>query len=224
MKKTETVGILGLGVFGRTVAKDLSHYGTTVIAVDRDPLMVKDVADEVTNAAVGDITDFQFLKTLGIHNCDIVVIATGTNLESAVLATMNCKKLGVPQVVAKARSVTFEEVLYEVGADVVVSPERDSGMRLASKILRNKIEEVLRLDDDTSVIEFRAPEKWVGKTVNELDLRKQYELNLIGMRQERGEKLNSSIAINDPIEADTILVAIASSHVFEKFDYLGYFN
>ena len=222
--KTKTIAVLGLGVFGRTVAKELSKYDCDVIAIDHDKTHVQDIADHVTKAAIGDITDYDFLKNIGIKECDIVIIATGTNLESSVLATMHCKKLGVPRIVGKARSLTYEEVLYEVGVHVVVSPERDSGVRLASKILRNKIDEVLRLDDDTSIVEFTAPDSWVGKTVLELDLRRKYELNLIGMRADKGEKLNSSIAINHPIEADTILVAIANEHVFEKYDYLGYFN
>ena len=204
---TRIIGVLGLGVFGRTVAKELSKYDVDVIAIDNRQANVQDVADYVTKAAVGDITDYDFLKNIGVKECDIVIIATGTNLESSVLAAMHC-----------------EEVLYEVGVHVVVSPERDSGVRLASKILRNKIDEVLRLDDDTSIVEFTAPDAWVGKTVLELDLRRKYELNLIGMREEKGEKLNSSIAINHPIEANTILVAMANSHVFEKYDYLGYFN
>ena len=195
---TRIIGVLGLGVFGRTVAKELSKYDVDVIAIDNRQANVQDVADYVTKAAVGDITDYDFLKNIGVKECDIVIIATGTNLESSVLAAMHCKKLGVPRIVGKARSLTFEEVLYEVGVHVVVSPERDSGVRLASKILR--------------------------KTVLELDLRRKYELNLIGMREEKGEKLNSSIAINHPIEANTILVAMANSHVFEKYDYLGYFN
>ena len=146
---TRIIGVLGLGVFGRTVAKELSKYDVDVIAIDNRQANVQDVADYVTKAAVGDITDYDFLKNIGVKECDIVIIATGTNLESSVLAAMHCKKLGVPRIVGKARSLTFEEVLYEVGVHVVVSPERDSGVRLASKILRNKIDEVLRLDDDT---------------------------------------------------------------------------
>lgn len=220
----KTIGVLGLGLFGRTVAKELSKYDCEVIAIDNKQHHVQDIADHVTKAAIGDITDFDFLRHVGIKECDVVIIATGTNLESSVLAAMHCKKLGVPRIVGKARSLTYEEVLYEVGVHAVVSPERDSGVRLASKILRNKIDEVLRLDDDTSIIEFTAPDKWVSKTVLELDLRRKYELNLIGMRAEKGEKLNSQIAINQPIEPNTILVAIANNHAFEKYDYLGYFN
>lgn len=219
----KTVGVLGLGVFGRTVARELSRYGCDVIAIDSDAANVDAVSDEVTYAAIGDFTDLDLLKSVGLGNCDIVVVATGTNLESSVLAVMHSKKLGIQQIIAKARSMTYEEVLYEVGVDAVVAPERDSGMRLASKILRNNIDEVLRLDDDTSIIEFETPDKWVGQTLISLDLRRKFDLNLLGMREERGEPL-TPLEIDKPLVADTILVAMAASHVFEASDYLGHFK
>lgn len=221
--RNKTVAVLGLGVFGRTVARELSKYGCDVIAIDSHEPNVDAIADEVTYSAIGDFTDLDLLKSVGLGNCDIVVVATGTNLESSVLAVMHSKKLGVPQIIAKARSMTYEEVLYEVGVNAVVAPERDSGMRLASKILRNNIDEVLRLDDDTSIIEFDTPIKWVGKSLIELDIRRKFDLNLLGMREERGEPL-TPLVIDKPLEADTILVAMAASHVFERHDYLGHFD
>ena len=221
--QNKTVAVLGLGVFGRTVARELSKYGCDVIAIDGLEANVDAVADVVTYSAIGDFTDLDLLKSVGLGNCDIVVVATGTNLESSVLAVMHSKKLGVPQIIAKARSMTYREVLYEVGVSAVVAPERDSGMLLASKILRNNIDEVLRLDDDTSIIEFETPIKWVGKSLIELDIRRKYDLNLLGMREERGEPL-TPLVIDKPFEADTILVAMAASHVFERHDYLGHFE
>lgn len=223
MNNKKIIGILGLGIFGRTITQELSKYDCEVIAIDNNPVNVQEIADNVTSAIVGDFTDIELMKSVGIPNCDIVIIATGTNLESAVLAVMQLKRLGIKQIIAKARSESFEDVLYEVGVDAVVAPERDSGFRLASKILRNHIDEVLRLDENTSIIEFDIPRDWIGKTVMELDLRRKYELNLIGTREDRGELL-SSVQPTEPLEANLILVAIASSHVFEKYDYLGYFN
>lgn len=218
--KSAIVGVLGLGVFGRTVAKELGNFGTEVIAIDTNPNNVQIVSEFVTNPVVGDFTDIDLLRNTGVDNCDIVIIATGTNLESAVLAVMHCKKLGVPRIIAKARSTTFEEVLYEVGVTSVVSPEHDSGYRLASKILRNSISEVLRLDDTVSIVEFEIPKQWVGKDMRELDLRVKYDLNVIGMREERGEPLQS-IPIELKLPSEIIMVAVASSRKFERFDYLN---
>lgn len=218
--KAKIVGVLGLGIFGRTVAKELGNFGAEVIAIDSNPDQVQMVSEFVTNPVVGDFTDIDLLKSTGLENCDIVVVATGSNLESAVLAVMHCKKMHIPQIIAKARSTTFEEVLYEVGVTSVVSPERDSGFRLASKILRNSIDEVLRLDENVSLIEFEIPEEWVGKTVVELDLRASYDLNLLGMREERGEPLQS-VPVDLKLPDEVVLVAIASSRKFERFDYLN---
>ncbi len=214
------IGVLGLGVFGQMVAKELGRFNCEVIAVDNNESKIQAIADDVTYSAVGDFTDIELLKNIGINNCDVVVIATGSNLESSVLAIMHCKKLKVEQIIAKAHSKTVEEVLYEVGVDSVVSPERDSGYRLASKLLRNHIEEVLRLDDNTSVIEFEIPDEWIGKTLKELDLRKRYEINLIGIRPERGEAM-TALPIDTPLPDDIVIVGIANSHTFEHEDYRG---
>lgn len=221
--KVNSVGVLGLGDFGRTVALELSKYGCDVVAIDTDEKKVQSISEEVAFAAIGDFTDVDLLRDVGIANCEIVVIATGTNLESSVLAIMQCKKLGIKQIIAKARSSTFEEVLYEVGVDAVISPERDSGIRLASKILRNKIDEVLRLDDNTSVVEFEIPQDWVGKNLIELDLRRKYDLNIVGMREERGETM-TPVQPWDLLNDEILLVAIAASHIFEKYDYLEFFK
>lgn len=221
--KVNSVGVLGLGDFGRTVALELSKYGCDVVAIDTNEKKVQSISEEVAFAAIGDFTDVDLLRDVGIANCEIVVIATGTNLESSVLAIMQCKKLGIKQIIAKARSSTFEEVLYEVGVDAVISPERDSGIRLASKILRNKIDEVLRLDDNTSVVEFEIPQDWVGKNLIELDLRRKYDLNIVGMREERGETM-TPVQPEDLLNDEILLVAIAASHIFEKYDYLEFFK
>ena len=221
--KVNSVGVLGLGDFGRTVALELCKYGCDVVAIDTNEKKVQSISEEVAFAAIGDFTDVDLLRDVGIANCEIVVIATGTNLESSVLAIMQCKKLGIKQIIAKARSSTFEEVLYEVGVDAVISPERDSGIRLASKILRNKIDEVLRLDDNTSVVEFEIPQDWVGKNLIELDLRRKYDLNIVGMREERGETM-TPVQPGDLLNDEILLVAIAASHIFEKYDYLEFFK
>lgn len=218
------IGILGLGIFGRTVAKQLSKFDREVIAIDNNEENVDLVANEVTSAIIGDFTDFELLETAGVANCDVVVIATGTNLESAVLAVMHCKSLGVPYIICKARSATFEKVLLQLGADEIISPERESGKRLASHLLKNQIEEIFPLDSTISIIEFEVPEKWVGKSLVELNLRQKYDLNVIGIRSARFKKLSSNIDINKPIKEKTIFVAITESNTFESYDYLHRLN
>lgn len=224
MYKRKTVGVLGLGIFGRTVARRLSEFDQDVIAIDSNELLVNQVADLVTKAAVGDMTDQEFLLGVGIDNCDTVVIASGKNLESSVLAIMNCKKLGVPVIIAKAKNRVFEEVLLGIGASKVITPERDSGKQLASNIMKNHIENIIYLEHGVSMINFHIPKKWVGKSLTELDVRQNYDLNVIGVRHLPDKKLIPNVDPNKSLAEDTIIVAIANDNTIEKFDYLGYFN
>ena len=120
--RKKIIGVLGLGIFGRNVAKELNKFDQDVIAIDINENLVQNVSDVVKKAAVGDITDIDFLKALGIGQCDTVVVATGNNLESSVLAVMHCKKLGVKNIIAKAKTKTYEEVLYGIGASKVIMP------------------------------------------------------------------------------------------------------
>ncbi|HGA3997301.1 TPA: TrkA family potassium uptake protein, partial [Streptococcus agalactiae] len=140
------------------------------------------------------------------------------------LAVMHCKKLGVPQVIAKARNLVYEEVLYEIGADLVISPERESGQNVAANLMRNKITDVFQIESDISVIEFKIPKSWVGKTVEQLNIRHKFDLNLIGIRKAKNKPVDTEVPINSPLEEGIILVAIANSDAFQRYDYLGYFN
>lgn len=215
-------GVLGLGIFGRNVAKELSKFEQDVIAIDVNPSLVQNVSDVVKKAAVGDITDIDFLKALGINQCDTVVVATGNNLESSVLAVMHCKKLGVKNIIAKAKTKTYEEVLYGIGANKVIMPERDSGKRVAANMLRHHIENIIHLEEKSAMVEFSVPDSWVGKNLIQLDVRNKYEINIIGTRQTTSSTIDTHIDPNKAFEANTEVIAIASDDTFEKFDYLGY--
>lgn len=222
--KTKIVGVLGLGIFGRTIVRELSLFGYDVIAIDSKEENIQDVAELVHKSAIGDITDLDLLKNIGIAQCDLVVIATGNNLESSVLAVMNCKKLGIQQIIAKAKSETFEEVLYGIGASKVISPERETGMELASLIMRYSITDIYHLEDNIAVIEFVIPQDWVGKTILALDIRNKFDLNIIGTRAEPNQPLTTAFPLDAPLQSKTIIVAVANNRTFEKYDYLGYFR
>lgn len=217
-----TIAVLGLGVFGRTIARELTQFDQDVIVADHDERHINAVADQVSKAAIGDITDLNFLKTLGIDQCDTAIVATGTDLESSALAVMNCKKLGVKHIVAKAKSLAYEEVLYGIGADLVVAPERETAKNLVSRILRHNIQGVFHFEDGISLIEFAIPESWVGQSIVSLNLRKTFQMNVIGLRTQPKTPLMTSINPNQALTAGTIMVAIADTRLFEQYDYLDY--
>ena len=220
--KKKLVGVLGLGIFGRAVARQLSQFDQDVIAVDMKENIVNEFGNIVTKAVLGDITDKNFLLAVGLDHCETVVVATGNNLESSVLAILNCKKIGIPIIIAKAKNKIYEEVLYGIGATNVISPERDSGKHVASNILKHHIESIIYLENHVSIINFKIPESWVGKNLAELSIRQKYELNIIGTRLHKGGHLKLNVDPNTPLPPNIILVGIANDRTFEKFDYLGY--
>lgn len=216
----KTVGILGLGVFGMTIAKQLSEYDCDIIAVDRDEVNVNRIEPLVTKAVIADVTDEDVLKEIGIGDCDTVVVATGSSLEASILAVMHCSRLGVPEIIAKAKSRTTTEILTKMGAQRVVNPEKETGIRLVKNILHHKLAEVIALDGNISLVEFYPPKSWVGKRLSDLDLRKDYDLNLIGYREAKNESLNTKVFADFLIREDVILVAIIGTDSLDKATFL----
>ncbi|MBP9623717.1 MAG: TrkA family potassium uptake protein, partial [Streptococcus sp.] len=187
---TCTIGILGLGVFGTTIAKTLHKYDCHIIAVDNHEQQINQLESILTRGVVGDITDRSLLRAAGIQNCDAVVVATGTNLESSVLAVMHSKTLGVPKVIAKVKGTTAKEILLRIGADKVISPEKETGISLAKHLIHRNTTSVFELDGNVSIVEFRPPKEWFGKTLAELQLRQNYKMNIIGYRCGENQELN----------------------------------
>ncbi|GAA0478788.1 TrkA family potassium uptake protein [Alkalibacterium indicireducens] len=215
----KTVGVLGLGVFGSTIAKELGEQHCDVIAVDKDLVDVNRVEEYVVQAVQGNITDLELLESIGLSNCDAVVIGTGSNLEASVLAVMNCKKLGIKKIIAKAKNRTHMEILLEIGADEIIRPEKEMGDKVARNIMRNNILDVINLDEDNSIIEFTAPERWIGRSLKDLDLRKKYKINVIGMKSSPDGPLSINVPPEQKIEPDSFIVAIGKPDTFEHLDY-----
>ena len=217
MSKRKTFVILGLGVFGSTIAKKLSSYNHEVIAIDKDMDCVERVSEYVTEAIKADFTDIEQLKAIGVSDCDAAVVATGSHLEESILAIMNLKELNVPYIIAKAKNKKYLEVLSKLGADRVVRPEKEMGERIAKKLVSNSIIDLVDLDSYYSMVEIAAPDKWVGKTLIELDLRNKYNINVVGIRDQQ-DKLHPSPNPNQAIKKDDILLFIADNEMFTKID------
>lgn len=220
----KTVGVLGLGLFGSTIAKQLGEQNYDVIAVDKNSNDVERVKDFVIQAVQGDFTNLDLLESIGFDRCDVVVIGTGTSLEASVLAIMNCKKLGIGKIVAKAKNRSYMEIMLEIGADEVIRPEKEMGSRVARNIMRHNILDVITLDNENSIIEFTAPKKWINKSLKELDLRKKYEINVIGMKANPQDKLVINVSPEEKIRAGSFIVAIGNPHKFEHLDYTKQLN
>lgn len=217
---TYTIGILGLGVFGTTIAKTLHKYDCHIIAVDNHEQQINQLESILTRGVVGDITDRSLLRAAGIQNCDAVVVATGTNLESSVLAVMHSKTLGVPKVIAKVKGTTAKEILLRIGADKVISPEKETGISLAKHLIHRNTTSVFELDGNVSIVEFRPPKKWFGKTLAELQLRQNYKMNIIGYRCGENQELNIQLTPDYVFNEDELITAVTDHNTIDHLEDL----
>jgi trk system potassium uptake protein TrkA len=217
---TCTIGILGLGVFGTTIAKTLHKYDCNIIAVDNHEQQINQLESILTRGVVGDITDRSLLRAAGIQNCDAVVVATGTNLESSVLAVMHSKTLGVPKVIAKVKGTTAKEILLRIGADKVISPEKETGISLAKHLIHRSTTSVFELDGNVSIVEFRPPKEWFGKTLAELQLRQNYKMNIIGYRCGENQELNIQLTPDYVFNEDELITAVTDHNTIDHLEDL----
>jgi trk system potassium uptake protein TrkA len=211
--------VIGVGRFGSALATTLFDLGHEVVAIDTREASIETVMNEVTHAAIMDSTDEEALRTLGISNFDTVVVAIGNNLEANILTTVAVKNMGAKYVICKANSELSAKVLEKVGADAVIRPEHDMGVRLAEQIATPSIVDAFKLGDNHSVIEIEAQQKIFGK-LGDLNLTNRFGVQVIAVNH-RGSTIVSPRAEYE-ITRDDMLVLIGSNSAIEKFrDYLG---
>ena len=214
MSLHQTYAVFGLGRYGQAVAEELTKSGTEVLVVDIDESKVRAVAAELPYCKCADVTDGEVLKQLGIANVDVVIIAMASNLEASVLATMHCKELGVKTVIAKCSDETHRKILRKVGADKVVFPESESGIRLAKNLLSSGFVDIIELSRDVAMIHVDVKPEWVGKSLLELDLRRKHAINIVAIRV--GEDVITNIDPAKPLEKEMKLVVIANPAKIKK--------
>ena len=178
MANKKTYAVFGLGRYGTAVAKELVNNGEEVLAVDIDEEKVNESVAEIPFCKCADVTDPEVLKQLGISNIDVVIIAMATNLEASVMAAMLCKEMGVKTVISKCSSEMNCKILSKVGADKVVFPESESGIRLAKNLLSSGFVDIIDISNNVSMVELEVRSEWENKTLLELNLRKKYAINI----------------------------------------------
>lgn len=210
--------VIGLGRFGAEVARELCSLGCEVLAVDTKSDAVQQMANDVTQAVVGDSQDKEVLRALGVRNFDCAIVAIGGNLSSSVLTTLNLKELGVPYVVCKAHDETHRRVLVKLGADRVVIPEQEQAHRLARSISAPNMLDYIGLSEDYGIAEVPAPKDWHDKSLVELNIRVKYGVNIIAVR--RDGKTNVSLTADFRIQKGDVLIVIGESRAMEKVQKL----
>ena len=212
MKKTYAV--LGLGRYGSAVAKELVDNGQDVIAVDADERIVNVLAGKLPICKCADVTDPEVLRQLSIATVDVVIIAMANNLEASVMAVTLCKELGVKTVISKCANAMHQKILSRVGADKVVFPENESGIRLAKNLLSSGFVDMVSLAKNVSIIELDVKPEWIGKNLIELHLRKKHSLNVIAIR--KGDAVSVDIDPTVPLTSDDQLIVIANTAKLAK--------
>lgn len=210
--------VLGLGVFGSTVATTLSEYGCEVLGVDIDPTCVERIADKITKAAVADITNQQELQELGVGDFDVAIIGIGDHFEQAILATMIVKEMGVPYLVVKARNKQNMRILEKIGADRVIRVEKEIGDRLAKSLVHKNIIDMIEIDDENSIVEIKPLPSWVGKTLGDVNVRSLYQMNILGVKIHGAKKLTLNIGADYVINSDDAFLVLGKTSVVDRFD------
>lgn len=185
----KTFVVIGLGRFGSAVAIELCKLGHEVLAIDTNESAIQAIADHVTHAAAGNATDPAVLKALGVRNYDCAVVANSQDVGESALITLSLKEMGVPKVVCKAKDATHKKVLERMGADRVIIPEQESGVKLAQGLARSNVLNFIELSEDYGIVEVETPVSWFGKNLLELNVRARYDVTVIAVHQKGVEKL-----------------------------------
>ncbi len=195
-------GIVGLGRFGYALATKLAEFGADLLVIDKDEEKIREIREFTENAFVVSMLDKKTLMETGIQNCDVAIVCIGEHIDSSALTTLNLVGLGVPTVIAKATSAEHGEILEKLGAQVVY-PERDMAIRLANRLENTRVLDFIQLSERINISKLLIPDKLIGKTVLETDLRSNFDLNIIA--------IESSESVTDKIKPD---------YIFKKNDIL----
>ena len=214
MKTKKTYAIFGLGRYGTAVARELVENGMEVIAVDTDQRIVTDAAAYLPVCKCADVTDAEVISRLGIGSIDTVIVCMASNLEASVMAVTLCKEAGVKNVIAKCANEMQQKILLRVGADKVVFPEHESGIRLAKNLLSSGFIDMISRANDVSIVEIDVKNEWCGKNLIELNLRKKYGFNIVAIK--KGEKVTIDINPEQVLDAQTTLIVIANTSKLGK--------
>lgn len=214
MKNSKTYAVFGLGRYGAAVARELVENGKEIIAVDTDQKIVNDASAYLPVCKCADVTDAEVISRLGIGNIDTVIVCMAGNLEASVMAVTLCKEAGVRTVIAKCANEMHQKILLRVGADQVVFPEKESGIRLAKNLLSSGFIDMISLSKDVSMVEIDVKDEWLGKNLIELNLRRKYGFNVVAIK--KGGQVNVNINPEQMLDNDTTLIVIANMTKLRK--------
>ena len=206
--------LIGLGRFGRHIALQLNKLGHEVMAVDSNEERVNEILPIVTNAQIGDSTNTEFLKSLGIGNFDVCIVTIGGNFQNSLETTSLLKELGAKLVVSRAERDVQEKFLLRTGADEVVYPEKQVANWAAIRYTADHIRDYIEVDDAHAIFEVEVPEEWIGKTVGELDIRRKYSINIMATKE--NGKINMAVSPETVLTDNITLLVLGAYKELQK--------
>ncbi len=215
------IAILGLGKFGMNVAKELYARGHDVLVIDKEDSLAQKGQEFSSKSVVADCTDKEALANLGLSTVETAVISMGTHLSGSILATMYLKDMGVKNIIVKSIDDDHKKVLEKVGATHIVFPEREMAVKLARTITTPNILDYLPLTNSLSVVEIIPPEEFVGKSLRDLDLRKEYHIQVVGIKDSVEDVMTMLVSSSRPIKASDRLIIIGKQEDLERIEGLS---
>lgn len=210
----KSILLIGLGRFGKHIALNLNQMGHQVMAVDYDEEKVNEVLPFVTSAQIGDSTNADFLESLGIRNYDVCIVAIGNDFQSSLETTSLLKEMGAKMVISRASRDVQEKFLLRNGADKVVYPEKQMAKWTALRCSASNILDFVELDNEHAMLEVPVPHDWIGKSIGRIDVRKKYNVNIIGLK--KNGKLLFSITADQMLDAGDSLFALGKDKDLQK--------
>lgn len=214
----KSILLVGLGRFGRHIAEKLNALNHQVMAVDRREGRVDAILPFVTNAQIGDSTNPDVLTSLGIRNFDFCIVAIGDDFQSSLETTSLLKELGAKLVVSRAASDVHAKFLLRNGADEIIYPEKQLANWVAIRYSADHIFDYIELDDDHAIFEVQVPKDWIGKTIGELDVRKKYSINIMGIKE--NGKMNLTVTPNMGITNSQTLLVLGTMKQIQRVFHL----
>ena len=185
MNKDKQFAVLGLGRFGQSLAYTLFENGCNVLACDHDYNVVQEFSSCATHVVQVDITDENAVEALGLGNYDVVIIATGSDMNSSIMATLIAKEKGAKYVIARAENLLQKKIFEKIGADRVVLPELEMGIKFATGLITSNLVDYINLSEEYSIAEINAIKDWFGKSIFKLNIRAKFGLNIIGIKRKK---------------------------------------
>ena len=210
----KTILLIGLGRFGKNIAMKLHELNHEVMAIDKQEDRVEDVLPYVTNAQIGDSMNEAFIKSLGVGNYDVCIVAIGNDFQSSLETTSLLKELGAKKVVSRAAKDVQAKFLLRNGADEVVYPEKQLANWTAIRYSADHIFDYIELDDDYAIFEIELPESWKGRTVGEINIRQKYNINIMAIK--RNGKMELTVASDIRFAGDEALLVLGNNKDIQK--------